>query len=145
MALRLNVELLEKPYFTKFWGQRCKVRPKFCRTALGDGKKLIFVTPLNTRPDHYLIRVDSSWDDSNYSDRDCIGNHIEEIYDALEEWFGYYFDGESSEYEQTDGEYPGWPVTHLDSGSCWGTVDIEPYKFRRRAKREIIEEVRGKS
>ena len=37
------------------------IKPEFIRQELGNGDLLLAVTPLNTRPNYYLIRVDSKW------------------------------------------------------------------------------------
>lgn len=59
---------LEKRHWVRFWGRKYMRRPVFVPTALGDGNKLLAVQPLNTRPQYYLIRVDSTWATSNWSE-----------------------------------------------------------------------------
>ena len=126
-----RIENVELPYWTKFWGRRCKVKPKFVRAVLGDGNKLVAITPMQTRPHYYLIRVDSSWGESNYSDGDTICDHLDEIYDAIEDEYGYYFDGHSSEYDKSNGEYPGWPV-FWQEGISW--YEVDPKEIYRNRK-----------
>lgn len=78
---------LERPFKTRFWGCDFVCRPAFCPTVLGDGFQLLALIPLDTRPNYYLIRVHSSWDTSSYEEN-CIADHLDEIYDALEDYFG---------------------------------------------------------
>lgn len=121
MAVRVTIRRLEKPYMTTFWGSRERVEPKFVRRILGNGKKLLAFTPMMTRPQYYYIRVDSHWLDMYGEEGGEIADHIDEITGAIEEEYGYYFDGHSSEYEHSDGEYPGWPVL-WGEGSSWTAV-----------------------
>ncbi len=118
--LNLNKKILErltKPFWTRFWGQRRKSHPVFITKALGDGMKLLAVTPINTRPNYYLIRVDSSWSDSN-RDTPCVGEHMDEIYDAIEDQCGR---GYEDKYESVTGRerHNPWPALSADSGSSW--------------------------
>lgn len=114
-SLNINISLAEKPHFRKLWGQRHLTHPKFIRAVLGDGGKLLIVTPINTRPDYYLIRVDSTWEtDSTVEAPDHVCDHIDEIYEAIENQFG----GNDEDSE----ERRPWPVLSADSGSTWGEV-----------------------
>jgi hypothetical protein len=69
------------------WGQPHFVTPAYIPAFLGDGGMLLALQPLDTRPKFYLIRVDSSWSTSNF-DETCVCDHLDEIYDAIEDWFG---------------------------------------------------------
>jgi hypothetical protein len=101
---------LEKPYWTRFWGRRCKVKPKLVTAVLGDGKTLISLTPLNTRPQHYFVFIDSSWFPTQ--DGEEIYDHLDEICDAIEDEFGCkYYDGNPKPN--------GWPALDLDAGCSW--------------------------
>ena len=51
-----------KPYYTKFWGQRHFVKPALVEEFLGDGRQVIYLEPLDTRPSHYVLRIDSQTD-----------------------------------------------------------------------------------
>lgn len=109
---------IEKPFWTTFWGNRCLCRPKFCPTVLGDGFQLLALTPMDTRPNYYLIRVHSSWSTSSYEDN-CIADHLDEIYDAIEDYFG------PAEYEGDKGERctADWPAFEFGSGQCWSNAN----------------------
>jgi hypothetical protein len=128
---------MERPQFTRFWGQRYKIHPKFVRGVLGDGRQLISFTPMMTRPEHYFIRIDSSWQVSNFdSDGMCVAEHVDEIVDLIENEYGYYFDGQSSEFEGSNGKYPGWPV-FWNEGYSWGSVDIQEFKPKPRKRSRV--------
>ena len=62
------------------WGQEYTITPAVAKGHLGDGKLLLSFQPLNTRPDFYLIRVDSQ---IAQADED----YIYDVIDALIEEF----------------------------------------------------------
>ena len=87
------------------------------KPVFGDGKQPISFQPQDTRPEYYVVFVDSGWSLDNYhSDRGhCVCDHYDEIVTALEEEFGC-CDDEGMEEE-------GWPVVHADSGAGWCELD----------------------
>lgn len=120
-----------KRYWTRWWGQRIFCDPRFVKQALGDGNVLLGLEPLNTRPHYYIIRVDSRWHLSGCSSRACdedecpdeLVEHLEEIYEAIEEEYG-----EVNRIRESNEEYPEekpdsdeWPVMDLDIGASWFT------------------------
>ena len=109
--------------WARLWGQKSMIRPVFIETALGNGDQLVAIVPLNTRPNYYLIRVDSKWSLRNTDDGDCLYEHIEEIEEAIEDECG-------RKYETNDDgdevEMP-WPALDCDSGVSWSTaMDLIP-------------------
>jgi hypothetical protein len=114
-----KLKKLTKPYYTRFWGQKRLARAVFIETALGDGNKLIALSPLSSRPNYYLIRVDSSWSIDN-DDPICICDHIDEIYDAV--------DAELGPMEWTDdrgrNRIEKWPALDYSYGSSWWEVEL---------------------
>ncbi len=115
--LELDIARLERRYYTRFWGRKRLVRPKFVKAVLGDGRQLLALTPGNTRPNYYYIRVDSAWATSNYSDEENIADHLDEILDAVQEEHGPY----------SDDERLGWPALNWDAGVSWCQVDPLDY------------------
>lgn len=127
------------------WGELHRVIPAIVEQHLGNGRRLIRITPLNTRPNYYLIRVDSRWS----MDSDDWYDHLEEIYEAITEEFGekerereYLADdlreqGIEPTAENTDlagnEDRLGWPVLSLDSGCCWSHIC-----FLRRRKKAVV-------
>lgn len=96
----------------KLWGKKKLVQPAFCAKRLGDGKQLIGISPLNDRPNYYLLYGDSSWVVNNQLIDDFMALHIDEIIGTLEEEFG------KNPCEDDDGnkiEYP-WPAFGFGNG-----------------------------
>lgn len=112
---------LERKQAAYLWGQKHFVRPVFIRAALGDGNILLAVTPLNTRPNHYFIRVDSKW--LTKDDTETIYDHLDEIYEAIEEQCG----SKDADCDEDGGNYTcnDWPALDLDCGCSWCDCTIE--------------------
>lgn len=117
------------------WGKEYQVKPAVADSFLGDGRALLRFTPLNTRPDYYLIRVDSSWGKGEGWD---AYEHLDEVIEALEEDFseiererghleediresGIEPTGDNTDLAGNEDRL-GWPVLSLDSGYGWGVV-----------------------
>lgn len=122
MREKIDITRLEKPYFTNFWGRKKLVRPKFVEEILGDGLQLLSVTPLNTRPQHYYIRVDSRWDTSNEGEGETVADHLDEILDAIED-----------QYDSCEEQWKPWPALNWDGGS-WMSVCPEQAKVTNEHK-----------
>lgn len=73
-----------RPEWTEFWGQRCRRQTALANSHLGDGKVLLWVVTINSRPSGYLIRVDGSWLAEGHDGHD----HIDDVLDALADDFG---------------------------------------------------------
>lgn len=54
-----------KPYKTRFWGEDYHVSPAFVQDRYGDGLQLIWLSSIDTRPQFYVLRIDSHWDVNN--------------------------------------------------------------------------------
>lgn len=118
-----------------FWGSQYTVKPELATGHLGDGRTLLWFEPMNTRPDYYLIRVDSSWGKGeDWDDHD----HIDEVIDALmddvserereREYLeedlrdkGIEPTGENTDLNGNEDRL-GWPVLSLGSGYSWGVM-----------------------
>ena len=113
-----------------WWGSDHKRTPLLVDEALGDGEQLIGLQTLNDRPNYYVIRVDSSWHLSQCRacKDDCpdyLTEHLDEIYEAIEDQFGT----PETEEDVEDGEEPerGWPRFDYGNGTCWFSLDPAPY------------------
>jgi hypothetical protein len=113
---------LTKPHFRELWGRKYKVEPALVEKVFGDGKKLLCLTPLMTRPNYYVVQIDSKWELDAYEFLD----RLEEIYDAIEEQYGC--DGDEFEGD----EPPEFPTLH-HGGSTWGELDF-PRKLNRSGR-----------
>lgn len=104
---------LERRQAAYLWGQKHFIRPVFIRGVLGDGNLLLAVTPLNTRPNYYLIRIDSGW--LKKDDTETIYEHLDEIEDAIEDEVGL------RDYEDDEGNecLAEWPSLNTNAGISW--------------------------
>jgi hypothetical protein len=118
-----------------FWGSEYNVKPAAARGHLGDGRTLLWFEPTDTRPDYYLVRVDSSWGEGE----DWDGHeHIDEVIDLLIDEFsererereyleedlveqGIEPTGDNTDLAGNEDRL-GWPVLCLDCGYSWGTM-----------------------
>ncbi len=108
------------PKTVTHWGKEYHNHtPELVSSVHGDGKCLIYIMPLNTRPNYYILRVDSSVSQMIEADEDEIRDLIEEFYDILEDEFG------RREEEDDDGNevLEEWPALNVGSGSCWGEIN----------------------
>ena len=107
--------------------------PRVCDKIFGDGRALLRLTTINSRPRFYVIRIDSAWkvDDSGAPDGGPdIWDQLEEIYEALEEQFGRV-------REIEDDEINGWPTFDHETGASWSRMDwpdlpgvrLEPHPY----------------
>jgi|SRR5581483_287790 len=126
-----------KPRTVRFWGGDYTITPVVCEECHGDGKLLLQFQPLNTRPNYYIIRVDSAF----FSDPDDPDGYekIDEVIDLLIEEFSekerereYLADdlraqGIEPDDDNTDlagnEDRLGWPVLSLDSGYGWNILE----------------------
>lgn len=104
---------LTRRQWARLWGQKHMIKPVFIDQALGKGDMLLAITPLNTRPNYYLIRIDASW--LTKDDTETIYDHLDEIYNAIEDECG------TKEFEDDDEkqQVAGWPALDLDCGTSW--------------------------
>lgn len=104
--------LVERPERVTWWGQRFVVTPRLIEHTVGDGGRLLCLQPLTTRPNYFLLRVDSA-DDFD------IRDHLDDVIDAAEDQFGRYRDPDDRLEDESDDEYE-FPVADWDYGCCWG-------------------------
>lgn len=108
--------IIERPRTRSLWGQTLKhMSNAYVWEAMGDGLKLASLTPLATRPTSYALRVDSSWDD--------LGEHVEEMYQAIEAEYGNCDDKwypEDDEPEEPPEWWGEWPALNASCGCTWG-------------------------
>jgi hypothetical protein len=121
---------IEVEMTTLFWGSDTTFTPYVCDKIFGDGRALLVLWPLNTRPCYYVIRIDSG----SPIDDDAFHDLLEDgIYAAIEDQFGTAHDDED---ETGDGE--PWPAFDDGSGCTWDRMDwpagvgeVEPHAFDR--------------
>jgi hypothetical protein len=108
------IDHMTRRQWARLWGQKHMIKPVFIKQALGNGDKLVAITPLNTRPNYYLIRVDSSWSVRN-SDDSNICDHIDEISEAIEEECGRKYETDDDDEEIV----MPWPALDDEVGVSW--------------------------
>ncbi len=117
------------------------VTPRLLNHIEGDGKLVIFVTPLATRPNRYVLRVDSKWAKGDLND-DAWRDHMDEIYNDLGDGFGR----AEEEYEHDNGrtyhKHNPWPALNASCGSLWG-IYAKLKKADRRTESQIRAAMRG--
>jgi hypothetical protein len=101
--LRALVEVAET---VEFWGQKHTITPRFIEKIFGDGKQLLIVQPMNTRPNYFVVRVDSS------PELDVF-DILDDIVDSAEDEYGYYDDEELTDDEKV------FPIVDWTVGCSW--------------------------
>lgn len=88
-----------------FWGQEYEVTPVLVHEALGDGKQIIGFSPLNTRPNYYVVLVDSRWclDNAKWDAAESFADHVDDVYQAIEDEYGW----------------SRWCPDECEDGTCW--------------------------
>lgn len=116
---------LEQPHRLRFWGEEYTVTPRVCPTAFGNGKQLVAFQPLDTRPEYYILFVDSYWSLDNCLNSSGMGlaDHYDEICTALEDEWGSIDDYEEGGCCEGE-EWPGFPVLSESSGAQWFALEM---------------------
>lgn len=135
--LRKRIEV-DRP--TNWWGCECICSPRFVEATFGDGRQLVAIQPLNTRPSYYVIRVDSRW---GLRGGDIWWDNLDDIYEAISDEWG---EKERERYRLIEdmaeqGIFPGdprynddltgnedrldWPVASWDAGAGWWHIPWE--------------------
>lgn len=117
------------------WTQEYTIAPALCDTIYGDGTRLFSLTTINSRPNYYVIRGDSTWTEA-FEQRPGVdfGEFTDQIRDDLEAQFGSGRpDDEAKEdrngrwrHYETGQFLPDpapWPALDDDMGVSWGSMD----------------------
>lgn len=109
MTVEQILEQEMTPHTIKFWGHTYEnFHPEKLDQTFGDGQRLMYLTPLNTRPWYYIARVDSQYPANEEEEAEFV----EKLLDALEEEFGSAVDEEGADRD--------FPVVNIDAGYSWG-------------------------
>ncbi len=118
------------------WTTKHTFAPALCSKIFGDGRALLALTTINSRPRYYVVRIDSRWEMDEASapeGAESVRDHLDAIYDAIEEDFG--------RAVHEDDEAPReWPAFDDRSGTAWWRekwprlegVEFKPHPFARR-------------
>lgn len=112
--------------------------PGLSDTLFGDGRALLGLTTIHSRPAFYVLRIDSRWEigtDTN-APEDAVEFYefIDDICFALEDEFG-----PAWHEENEDGEPDAWPSFNDRDGCLWWRmnwpdvpgVQLEPHPYSR--------------
>jgi hypothetical protein len=116
--------IIEVPTVVTMWGQEQTIVPAFVREHMGDGLQWIWLSPLLQRPNYWVLRIDSGWDEDNFfcEGTDESTEHLEDVYEAIAGEYG------CSEEERYSEEGSSFPYVQID-GAIWG-----PYDFDRKVR-----------
>ncbi len=115
---------IEKEQEVKWWGKPTKITPRLCSEVFGDGQILLALAPMMFRPNHFIVRIDSTWFVRDNDDE--LREHLDEIYDSIED--EYYEWPWASEYglkspDDDEDDYEGTARTSFNDGSAWWKED----------------------
>lgn len=132
------IAYMTRPQEASLWGQVETIVPALVSQIHGDGMQLVHLTPIDTRPNYYILRIDSSIvcddDDSlNEEDKSECGTVWEMLLRMIEDQYGninsyqenedgLYFDPNDDEIEPFEYDFPmlSW------GGGSWGVMyDID--------------------
>ncbi len=122
-------KMIERRQVAWLWGQKRFVTPRLLSRVFGDGKQTIWLSGINTRPAYWVIRVDSTWTLDNLNGGN-LRDHLEEIYQAIEEEFGTGEKEDGSLYY--DAHFP--QACDLGMGCSWGDYDLTKLRERELQK-----------
>lgn len=117
--------LIERPEFQWLWTPKDgKMRtPALVDKVFGDGRKLMWLTTINNRPNYWVVRVDSSWQSSNDADPangDLFIDHVYEIVEEIEDQFGIL--ARDNYGETIESKWEPHPVIDTDTATWWGVM-----------------------
>jgi hypothetical protein len=119
---------------THFWGRDYIITPRLVEWVHGDGLQVIYFMPLNTRPNYYVVRIDSKVSLDNCDDGGFHDTVLDDLYEHIEEEYGVSSEEWTSNNGRTYQRHNPWPALSDDSGSCWGLLQMMTGKPTEEAK-----------
>lgn len=110
-------KVIERRQRATLWGKVYYVTPRLVTEVFGDGRQLIWLAPLATRPNWYVVRIDSRWKLSNHETGDLLHDHLDDIYNSIEAEFDVSNSGD------VDSVTRPWPAFDHSCGCGWGAQD----------------------
>lgn len=103
------------PRRIRHWGIEYEdFSPVLVKKVFGDGQRLLFLTPLATRPNYYVARVDSTLledDEREFVER--------QLFDAIMDEFGDADDANVDDDDDDEGDSLPWPALNTSCGFAW--------------------------
>jgi hypothetical protein len=119
MSPRMQKRLREqfcKRHASVLWTKKRFIIPEVLPFVWGNGKLIVAVRPIITRKEHFIVAVDSSWQNDMH-------DLIDDIYDVHEDYFGpcrcVECGGDEEEHEDGDIRFKQWPVICTNGGCEW--------------------------
>lgn len=122
---------IERRHAARLWGQKHFVTPRLVTQVFGDGKKIIWLSGINTRPAYWVVRIDSKWSTSNWDSSPNPSDWLEDVYQAIEEEFGTGEKEDGSLY--ANAHFP--QACDLGSGTSWGDYEVHESQDSRKAQK----------
>lgn len=115
------IKRMTRRQWARLWGQKHMIEPVFIERHLGAGDFLMGLSPLNTRPNYYLIRIDARWWNNEGQNPEEFYDRLDDIYEAIEEECG------CRDFEDDDGneQLAEWPALNLNAGCSWWDANEE--------------------
>ena len=117
---------------TRLWGEEYETTPTLVHTVFGDGRSVVTLDPLSSRPDYYVILADSSI--KHFEDfLDYLRENEELVFQAIEEEYGnvddqqYDADGHAIETPDEDWWEDGDLPLNTGSGYTAGFFKNQPF------------------
>lgn len=120
-----------KPHWGKLWGQKHWCTPAYCGTVQGNGRQVVWLKTGDSRPDYYILRIDSKTniDDENF-DAEILLCGVEDNYGNHDDFEQQNFDGETMVRERYAEKNEPWlpfeacmfPRLSTGNGYWWGKV-----------------------
>jgi hypothetical protein len=128
--IKKYLKRITKPTEVSFWGTKSIITPAMVNKIFGDGLQIIYFEPLDTRPNYYIVRIDSKTDIETDFYCDDILNAIADQFDERNNYEGEYFDdvykvryryAEEDEPWQ-DEDIIRFPMLDYSCGFQWGVM-----------------------
>lgn len=116
-----------KRHKASLWGQSRMVTPRLVDWIHGNGKQVIYLTPMDTRPNYYVARIDSSICLDNHSPNDktrFCNVVLDDLYNAIESQFGESYEEYEHENGRTYIRNNPFPALSSGSGCAWGKLGM---------------------
>lgn len=102
------------PRAVQHWGITYEnFAPVLVEKVFGDGQRLLFLTPLATRPNYYVARVDSTLREDD--EREFVEH---QLFDAIMDEFGDADDANGDDGDEEGDSLP-WPALDTSCGFVW--------------------------
>jgi hypothetical protein len=108
----------------RFWGRNYIITPRLVEWMHGDGKQFMYFMPLNTRPNYYVVRVDSALSLDNHEENNFTDAVLDDLYTEIEEQFGRSCEEWTADNGRTYTRRNPFPALNDDCGSCWGLLEV---------------------